>query len=144
VLEVLDRSTEAAARAQCQLRMNLDEQVKGQWDWLRLEQVVTNLLSNALKYGGGYPVEVGVSAEEDRARLTVRDQGIGIPLKDQARIFNRLERAVSSRNYGGLGLGLWIARQIVEAHGGVIRVESEPGYGATFIVEVPFAAGEED
>jgi signal transduction histidine kinase len=138
VLDVLDRSAEAVARSECQLRVSVEEHVKGHWDRFRVEQVVTNLLSNALKYGAGKPVEVRVNAGTGRARLTVRDNGIGIPLKDQARIFDRFERAVSSRNYGGLGLGLWITRQVVEAHGGVIRVESEPGHGATFIVELSF------
>jgi signal transduction histidine kinase len=138
VREVVDRASEAAARSQSQLQVTVDEQVPGQWDRLRLEQVVTNLLSNALKYGSGQPVDVQVRKEQDRARVTIRDRGIGIALKDQARIFDRFERAVSSRNYGGLGLGLWISRQVVEAHGGVIRVESEPGHGATFIVELPY------
>ncbi|MFP2925382.1 ATP-binding protein [Pyxidicoccus sp. 3LG] len=136
VLDVVDRSAEAVARAECRLELLLAEDVKGQWDRTRLEQVVTNLLSNALKYGAGRPVEVRVSGERGRARLTVRDSGIGIPLKDQARIFDRFERAVPAGNYGGLGLGLWISRQVVEAHGGIIRVESEPGKGATFIVEL--------
>ncbi|WP_284665393.1 ATP-binding protein [Myxococcus sp. SDU36] len=74
----------------------------------------------------------------------MRDFGVGIPRKDQTRIFERFERAVSSRNYGGLGLGLWISRQVVEAHGGVIRVESEPGNGATFTVELPYSPGNSD
>ncbi|WNG54604.1 histidine kinase [Archangium gephyra] len=142
VLDVLDRSAEAVAWSDCQLRVSVEEHVRGQWDRLRIEQVVTNLFSNALKYGAGKPVEVRVSAGKGRARLTVQDHGIGIPLKDQARIFDRFERAVSSRNYGGLGLGLWIARQVVEAHGGVIRVESEPGHGATFIVELSYSPGD--
>jgi signal transduction histidine kinase len=137
VHEVLDRSTETVAQARCQLQVDLEPRVMGRWDRFRLEQVMGNLLSNALRYGAGSPVEVGVSTSRNRARLSVRDYGIGIPPEDQARIFDRFERAVSSRNYGGLGLGLWISRQVVEAHGGVIRVESEPGNGATFIVELP-------
>jgi len=99
---------------------------------------MTNLLSNALKYGAGKAVEVRVKADSDRATLAVRDHGIGIPLDDQARIFDRFKRAVSSQDYGGLGLGLWITRQVVEAHGGVIRVKSGPGNGATFSVELPY------
>ncbi|HEX8538104.1 MAG TPA: ATP-binding protein [Cystobacter sp.] len=138
VRDVLDRCTEAVVRSECQLQVDVDAHVRGFWDCSRLEQVVTNLLSNALKYGAGKPVEVRVTADKGRARLIVRDNGIGIPLKDQVRIFGRFERAVSSRNYSGLGLGLWICRQVVEAHGGVIRVESEPGNGATFIVELSY------
>ncbi|WP_426749804.1 ATP-binding protein [Myxococcus sp. Y35] len=139
VSEVLERSSSAVAQAQCQLHLSLEEHVRGMWDRLRLMQVVTNLLSNALKYGAGSPIEVKACASTNGARLSVRDSGIGIPPKDQTRIFERFERAVSSQNHGGLGLGLWISRQIVEAHGGVIRVESEPGNGATFTVELPYA-----
>jgi signal transduction histidine kinase len=97
---------------------------------------VVNLLSNALKYGAGKPIELVVGVDDGRAFLTVRDHGIGIRPIDQARIFERFERAVSL-DYGGLGLGLHITREIVRAHGGVIRVESELGAGAAFTVELP-------
>jgi signal transduction histidine kinase len=97
---------------------------------------VTNLLSNAIKYGRGKPVDVTVEARERLATLTVRDHGIGISPADQRRIFQRFERAVSKRNYGGFGLGLWIVRQIVESLGGTVRVESVPGEGSTFQVEL--------
>jgi PAS domain S-box-containing protein len=113
------------------------EAVRGYWDRLRMSQVVTNLLSNAVKYGGGKPVEIEYSPRDDRAFLVVRDHGIGIDPADQPQIFERFERAVSSRNYGGLGLGLYIVKRIVEAHGGTIRVESSPGEGASFFVELP-------
>jgi len=109
----------------------------GSWDRVRLEQVVSNLLSNAIKYGGGHPIEIAVSRDASRARLLVRDHGIGISVEDQERIFNRFERASSIRSFGGLGLGLYITRQIVTAHGGTIHVESQPGAGATFVVELP-------
>ncbi|WP_375760299.1 ATP-binding protein [Corallococcus exercitus] len=109
----------------------------GRYDRLRIDQVVTHLLSNAAKYGEGRPISVRVAAEDGTARLTVRDQGIGISEEDRARIFERFERAVPTRNYGGLGLGLWIARQVVEAHGGRITVDSKPGLGSTFVVELP-------
>ena len=113
------------------------EPVHGYWDRLRISQVVTNLLANAVKYGGGNPVEIEYGPRDDRATLVVRDHGIGIDPVDQPQIFERFERAVSSRNYGGLGLGLYIVKRIVEAHGGTIRVESTPGEGAAFFVELP-------
>jgi signal transduction histidine kinase len=111
--------------------------VHGAWDRLRLSQVVTNLLSNAVKYGAGKPVEVSYGPSAAGAFVLVRDHGIGIAPTDQRQIFERFERAVSSRNYGGLGLGLYIVRRIVEAHGGTIRVESTPGEGSEFRVELP-------
>ncbi len=113
------------------------EPVRGYWDRLRVSQVVTNLLSNAVKYGGGKPVEIEYGPHDGRAFLLVRDHGIGIDPADQPQIFERFERAVSSRNYGGLGLGLYIVKRIVEAHGGTIAVESTLGEGASFRVELP-------
>jgi PAS domain S-box-containing protein len=112
--------------------------VTGAWDRLRLGQVLTNLLVNAVKFGQGKPISVTVERDgAGRALLEVRDQGIGIAPEHQARVFGRFERAVSAEHFGGLGLGLYIARQIVEAHGGEIRVESTPGDGSTFRVELP-------
>ena len=111
--------------------------VTGRWDPIRLRQVVVSLLSNAMKFGAGQPIEIRISSEQNIARLSVTDHGIGIPKEDQKRIFERFARAVSERHFGGLGLGLFVSRRIVEAHGGAIRVESEPGTGATFIVELP-------
>jgi signal transduction histidine kinase len=111
--------------------------VVGFWDAFRLDQVATNLVGNALKYGAGKPVTVRVAASGGRAVLTVTDHGIGIPPEDQDRIFGKFERAVSERHYGGLGLGLWITRQAVEAMGGAIRVRSTPGVETVFTVELP-------
>ncbi len=113
------------------------EQVSGNWDRLRLGQVLVNLLSNAVKYGAGKPIEVGYGMGEGRAWVVVKDHGIGIDPGDQLHIFERFERAVSSQNYGGLGLGLYIVKRIVESHGGTVRVESAPGQGATFLVDLP-------
>jgi len=113
--------------------------VTGSWDPLRMEQIITNLLSNALKYGAGKPVDVVVQRDGGTARVLVRDRGIGIDPDARERIFGRFERAVSSRHYGGLGLGLFLARRIVEAHGGRIAVDSAPGEGATFAIELPIA-----
>lgn len=109
----------------------------GVWDPLRLDQILTNLLSNALKFGGGKPIDVTVEGNETAVRLIVADRGIGISKEKIPLVFNRFERAVPGRKYGGLGLGLYIARQMVRAHGGSIEVESEPGQGATFVVKLP-------
>jgi PAS domain S-box-containing protein len=131
-----------AQRAGSALEIAVEPGVEVIGDRLRLEQVVTNLLSNAIRFGAGKPVSVSLRKRGDWAILRVSDHGIGIALDDQARIFDRFERAVSVRNFGGLGLGLWIARQIVEASGGAIQVESAPGRGTTFNVELPLTRGE--
>jgi signal transduction histidine kinase len=98
---------------------------------------VANLLSNALKFGAGGPVRVRLEEREGWARLTVRDEGIGMDEEVRARIFGRFERGVSERHYGGLGLGLFITHEVLEALGGRIHVESAPGRGSTFTVELP-------
>jgi signal transduction histidine kinase len=134
--EAVDRWKGELARVQCECILEAPEPVIGRWDGLRLEQVIDNLLGNATKYGPGKPILVTVKREGSVARLTVRDWGMGIAPEDQARIFERFERAVSE-NYGGFGLGLWISREVVQAHGGRISVESAPGQGATFTVELP-------
>ena len=135
--DVVTRCEADATGAGCKLVLQAGPPIIGRWDRLRLEQVVTNLLSNAIKYGANQPVEMSVVQDGPLALLTVRDHGIGIALEHQARIFQRFERAVSERHYGGFGLGLWIVRQIVESLGGDIRVESQPGRGATFTVTLP-------
>jgi PAS domain S-box-containing protein len=137
VREVASRFEAQAAQTGAALRVETPGAVPGRWDRLKLEQVLTNLLDNALKYGPGKPVHVRLEADPARVRVTVRDEGIGIAPESLARIFGRFERAVSERNYGGLGLGLYITRTIVEAMGGEIRVASEPGRGAAFTVELP-------
>jgi PAS domain S-box-containing protein len=125
-------------RAGCELRVYADVALVGFWDPLRIEQVVTNLLSNAIKYGAGRPVEITVGVgDHGRARIAVRDHGIGIAPEHQDRIFDRFQRVASERNYGGFGLGLWIVRQVIEAHAGTISVWSQQGAGSTFTVELP-------
>ncbi|MBA2404573.1 MAG: PAS domain S-box protein [Bdellovibrionales bacterium] len=111
--------------------------VEGYWDRFRIEQAIANLLMNAMKYGGGKPVEISVGHKSGRAFLKVRDQGIGIAKENLERIFKRFERAVVPSEISGLGLGLYITKQILELHGGGIRVESEAGKGSTFIIELP-------
>ena len=137
VRDVAGRFDTEARRAGCELRLHAPAPVVGAWDSSRLEQVVTNLLANAIKYGPGHPVILRVAAVDGRARLTVHDQGIGVAPEDLQRIWGKFERAVSERHYGGLGLGLYISRQIVEALGGTVKAESTLGEGATFIVELP-------
>ncbi len=137
VREVTERHAEQAADAGCSLVVQVLPGVVGRWDRLRLERVVANLLSNALKFGRGRPVEVRVHGEGGRARLVVRDHGEGIPPEAQRRIFDRFEREKTGGKHAGFGLGLYIVRQLVEAHGGTIHVESRPGEGAAFIVELP-------
>ncbi|MBN9684190.1 MULTISPECIES: hybrid sensor histidine kinase/response regulator [unclassified Corallococcus] len=131
------RLREEMARTGVTVTLDAGAPLVGRYDRLRIDQVVTHLLTNAAKYGQGRPIAVRVAAGEGTARLIVRDEGIGISEADRARIFERFERAVPGRNYGGLGLGLWIARQVVEAHGGRISVDSQPGAGSTFVVELP-------
>ncbi len=113
--------------------------VYGQWDPARLDQVITNLVVNASKYGAGKPIRIRIERAGDLARLAVIDRGIGIDPARRPYIFDRFERAVTATSYKGLGLGLYIARSIVVAHGGSITVESEPGVGSTFTVDLPCA-----
>jgi PAS domain S-box-containing protein len=138
VREVVKQLEPQFAAAGCPVRVRAEAPAVGYWDRLRLEQVVSNLLSNAMKYGRGQPVEITVEAGETAARLTVRDEGLGIAPENHERIFGPFERAVSGYEYGGLGMGLYIARQIVEALGGSIGVTSRPGEGAAFLVELPY------
>ncbi|GHG91978.1 PAS domain-containing sensor histidine kinase [Comamonas sp. JC664] len=137
--EVVARYLPQAAQVGCSVRLEASAPVCGEWDARRIEQVMTNLISNALKYGAGKPVDIHLHTEAGLAQLTVRDEGIGIAPDALPHIFDRFMRAVSGRNYGGLGLGLYIAHQVVTAHGGDIQVRSEPGHGSTFSVRLPLA-----
>jgi two-component system, OmpR family, sensor kinase len=119
------------------VRVSAPDCVVGCWDRFRLERVVANLLTNATKFGAEKPVDITVTATGPTAELTVADRGIGIAPEDLDRIFERFERAVPAQDYGGLGLGLYVARQIVEAHGGTITVTSAPNAGTSFRVELP-------
>jgi signal transduction histidine kinase len=133
---------EAARVGSTMERVGADE-VRGCWDRTRLKQVVTNLLGNALRFGRGAPVIVECRDLGEHARLAVSDHGIGIDPADHERVFERYGRAVSSRNYGGLGLGLWIVREIVRGMCGSIALDSVRGKGATFVVDLPKHPGAE-
>lgn len=139
VQEVARRLDPDLVRSGSSLSLVVAETVVGKWDRFRLEQVVTNLLANAIKYGLGRPIEVRIRAHDGRAFLTVTDHGIGIQREVVPRLFRPFERGVSERHYGGLGLGLHIVKTIVEAMRGsvTVTVESSPGEGTTFVVELP-------
>lgn len=134
VREAVDRATESLEQAGCALTLETPKPVEGRWDPLRIDQLVTNLLSNVQRHAAGAPVLVRVEDAGTAARIVVSDQGCGIPAEAQPRIFERFERASRTQ---GLGLGLYIVKHIVDAHAGSIRLDSAPGRGTTFIVELP-------
>jgi signal transduction histidine kinase/AmiR/NasT family two-component response regulator len=140
VREVVSECRDRADGLSQEVALDIAGPVVGQWDRMRIEQVVHNLFSNALKYGEGKPIEIRAAERDGVAILTVADHGIGIAAEDQERIFARFERAVSPGHYGGLGLGLFITRQVVEAMAGTVQVSSRPGEGAAFTVSLPLAA----
>jgi signal transduction histidine kinase len=110
----------------------------GTWDRLALEQILDNLVTNAIKYGDGKPIDVAAVADADACVVTVRDRGVGIRPEDQARIFERFERvAEHAARAGGFGIGLWLVRQLVDAMGGTIEVSSNRGEGSAFTVRLP-------
>jgi signal transduction histidine kinase len=137
VRDAVDHIEADLATAGSSLSIECAAPVVGRWDPSRLDQVVTNLLSNAAKFGAGKPIEIRIERLGAAARLAVIDHGIGIDPARQPHVFDRFERAVPSSRYGGLGLGLYIARSIVVAHGGTITVDSELGAGSTFTVTLP-------
>ncbi len=137
VQDVVRRIDCEAKHAGSPVQVTAKQSCRGLWDDVRIAQVIGSLLSNALKFGAGRPVEVEVFCTDESARVLVRDHGVGISRESQSRIFDRFARASSARHYGGFGLGLWIAKRIVDASGGAISVESEPERGSAFVVELP-------
>jgi signal transduction histidine kinase len=123
----------------CECLCEVKNEVRGYWDPFRVEQIFINLISNAMKYGAGKPIKVTVQGKDGYAQFQVRDHGIGIDPADQERIFRRFERAVSADFYNGIGLGLFIAHEIVRMHQGSIHVDSALGQGATFSVSLPLS-----
>ncbi len=137
VSELVGRFTEEARLAGVSLGLVVDGPAPGRFDRLRMEQVVSNLVANALRYGGGSPVRVSLARREGSTRLVVEDKGPGVPKAERERIFERFSQGREAEHKGGLGLGLYIVRQIVEAHDGRVWVEEAPGGGAAFVVELP-------
>ena len=135
--EVIARFNEAATAGGSTLSLTAGQPVNVRCDPLRIDQVLSNLLSNAIKYGSGQPIDVTVALEGNTGTLVVADRGIGISADKLPKIFNRFERGEAARSYAGLGLGLYIAKQIIDAHRGSIEVSSQQGIGSVFTVEVP-------
>jgi PAS domain S-box-containing protein len=144
IYDILTRFAPQLEAAGTPVTVIASAQVVGLWDRYRIEQVISNLITNAMRYGARKPITINVSVNENRARLVVQDQGIGIEEKDQARIFQQYERAVSANAVSGLGLGLYIVKEIIESHEGTISVFSSLGQGASFIVELPLSFNIED
>lgn len=137
IRSVAERFGEELLRSGSALRFEKPGPIWGNFDVSRIDQVFSNLLSNAIRYGNRKPIAVGAVSAGQIARFWVEDHGIGIASEHQARIFQRYERAAPSTNYAGLGLGLWISRELVDAMGGSISVRSEVNAGSTFTVEIP-------
>lgn len=137
--EILDRFAPQLEAAGCEYELRSRGPVTGQWDRYRVEQILCNLITNAIRYAPGKPVTIEVLQEGAEAVAVVSDQGPGVAPEDREKIFQRFERAVASSNISGLGLGLYICRQIAEYHGGTITLNSRPGAGAAFVVRLPLS-----
>jgi signal transduction histidine kinase len=135
--EVIERLRPHLEEAKCEVIFTAGEKFEGQWDRFRIDQVLTNLLTNAAKYAPGKPIEVEITQGAGEAIIRVKDQGKGIAPKDHERIFQRFERSESSQDVRGMGLGLFIVKEIVDMHQGRIQVISDLGKGAEFVVRLP-------
>lgn len=132
--------TPQAQSAGYQLRLDILDRVEGKWDAFRLEQIIVNLLTNAMRYGNGNPITLTLHQQGNTAVVAVRDQGHGISPEDQERIFQAFERGQGNQVKSGLGLGLYIAQQLAEAHAGSIAVQSTLNAGSTFTLSLPLVS----
>lgn len=137
VEEIIYRFDEQLILAGCEIRKNLAPSLTGKWDRNRIEQILVNLIFNAIKYAPGKEITVSTRKENDQAIIEVADKGPGIDKSQIKMIFDRFTRVGSPQNVGGLGLGLFITKKIVELHAGKIYVDTAPGEGAKFIVSLP-------
>ncbi len=138
---VEDLSLQAKTADRCFITV-IDPDITGCWDEFRIEQIIINLLTNAMRYGGTQAVEIALGLKDNYAVLSVRDHGIGISANEQQLIFEKFERGENKKMCSGLGMGLYIARQLAEAHQGSLTVESTVGEGSTFILKLPLSANE--
>lgn len=138
--DVLHDLSELISASHSELHLDLEDSIQGNWDKERLEQVLSNLVTNALKYGRGKPISIRTSLDNNWARIEVEDQGFGIPEESNKRIFERFERDISSSEVSGLGVGLFISREFINSHGGKIWAESAgANLGSVFVVELPLS-----
>lgn len=137
VKDVITRMEEQAQKTGSSIEFHADKAIKGSFDKVRIEQVIINLITNAIKYGSGRPIEVTLSNSNKVAKLAVKDNGMGIAQDQQKKIFERFERGDVKSSQKGLGVGLYMVNSIVKAHGGSIQLQSIPKKGSTFIVELP-------
>jgi len=137
IRQTVERISAALVKADCKLNFRLDHDVRGVWDTLRLEQVFENLFSNAIKYAAGSTISVNVIDYENEVTVYFEDDGCGIPKESRSKIFDRFERAGQSRKIGGLGLGLYVVREIIRAHGGTITLDNSLEKGTKFKIGLP-------
>lgn len=135
--EVLEQFRDQLSIARCEVTVDVARYIQPVWDRSRIEQVIANLLSNAIKYAPMSRIHITATEKENQIFFSFKDNGPGISREKQASLFDKFERATSSRNIGGLGLGLYIVKNIIDGHHGTIRLESEPGHGTEFIIVLP-------
>jgi signal transduction histidine kinase len=133
--------SEQAIASGSEIRLSVSKGITAETDKFRLEEAMSNIIANAIKYGAGRPIEIELKGVDAKAVILIEDRGIGIPQEDLGKIFGRFERSKISGNYGGLGLGLYIAHQIIEQHRGSIIAENRAGGGMRFLIELPRVVG---